>query len=240
MSYIHLRVDYRSAEDLEANVDWIKRQSSKDVLFVLERKSTNDKPHFHCIFSYDNISFSSVRQHWKKRFPDYDGKFKKEYQMKEIPNEELYDAEKYLCKGESMVAQPNVFLQCGKYTIEKVLELHADYWSRGGPQPTPSEISSSDNIVIHYRVEKVVKPKKNFYKDVIDYLNRIYPDRVWNVRDSPHILQALLKLHGVNFRPYGLQMIENEMNVLLNILCHDSHYSDMYEILKNRGNIPHL
>jgi len=89
-------------------------------------------------------------------------------------------------------------------------------------------------------VEKVVKPKKNFYNDVIEYLNRQFPDRVWNLRDSPIMLNAILKLHGKHFRPYGPQQLENEMNVIMNILVFDSHSSEMYDVLKNRGNIPFL
>jgi len=241
MPVVQLRVDYKNVDDLDANMKFVRDTNSTSTLMVCERKTTTDAPHFHAIFTFDK-TISTLRQQWKKVFPQYDGK-KNEYCIKEIPEIELYDAEKYLCKGDSQVAQPNVYLQTGKYTIERVIELHADYWSNGGPRAPPvktEDIRQYGETIITHRVEKIIKPKKNFYNDVIDYLHRQFPERVWNARDTPIMLNAIMKLHGKLFRPYGPQQIENEMNVIMNILVFDSHYADMYEILKARGNIPHL
>lgn len=241
MPVFQLRVDYKSAADLDTNMKFVRDLNSTSTLMVCENKSTNNTPHFHAIFTFDKTE-STLRQQWKKLFPQYDGK-KNEYCLKEIPEIQLYDAEKYLCKGDSQVAQPNVYLQTGKYTIERVIELHADYWSNGGPRAPPvktEDIRQYGETIITHRVEKIVKPKKNFYNDVIEYLHRQFPDRTWNARDTPIMLNAIMKLHGKLFRPYGPQQIENEMNVIMNILVFDSHYADMYETLKARGNIPHL
>jgi len=243
MHYFHLRVDFRDASDFEKNLDFIRRLPGKDKLLVLESKSTNATPHFHCIFN-DSHSESRVRQLWKDKFPDYDGKLKKEYQFKQLKETELYDAEKYLCKGEDTFSPPNIIIQCGKYNIESVINLHTEYWRTGGPrqklqQPIPDGTMQPFVTVTHV-IEKIIKPKKNFYNDVIEYLRLQFPDREWNIRDTPIMLRAILKLHGKLFRPYGPSQIENEMNVIMNILVHESHYSDFYEVLKNRGNIPHL
>jgi len=237
----HLRVDYKNATDLEANMKFVTEIKSLDSLMILERKTTNDVPHFHALFWFDK-TLSTLRQQWKKLFPAYDGK-KNEYCIKVVPELEVYDTEKYLCKGENALTPPDVFLQTGKYSVERTIELHLEYWARGGPrvkEENKEDIRHYGETIITHRVEKVVKPKKNFYNDVIEYLNRQFPDRVWNLRDSPIMLNAILKLHGKHFRPYGPQQLENEMNVIMNILVFDSHSSEMYDVLKNRGNIPFL
>jgi len=243
MPCYQLRVDYKNADDLDKCLTFVRELNSLDTFMVLERATISQKLHFHALFWSDTI-LSTLRQQWKKYMLPvvYDGK-KNEYSLYIVPEIEIYDAEKYLCKGDSQVAQPNVYLQTGKYTIERVIELHADYWSNGGPRAPPvktEDIRQYGETIITHRVEKIVKPKKNFYNDVVDYLHRQFPDRTWNARDTPIMLNAIMKLHGKLFRPYGPQQIENEMNVIMNILVFDSHYADMYETLKARGNIPHL
>lgn len=245
--FFHLRVDYKNADDLAKCLDFIRLQNSVDTLMVLEKKTTNAKDHFHALFWTDTI-ISTFRQqfHRAMRPAVYDGK-KNEYALIPVPEHERYDAEKYLCKGDDALTPPNVYFQSGKYTIEKVIELQADWYKYGGPRvkgcqvnTDPADIRHYGETIITHRVEKVVKPKKNFYNDVIEYLHRQYPDREWVMRDTPIMLQAILKLHGKHFRPYGPQQVENEMNVILTILCYDSQFTEMYDVLKNRGNIPFL
>lgn len=241
MPYFHLRLDYRTADGLERYLDFVKRLPGKDKLIVLEKKSTNDKPHLHSIFIHDR-TLSTVRQQFLKKFDDYDGK-KNEYQLKELKDDEMYDAEKYLCKGEGPDRPPDVVYQTGKYTMENTVSLHIAWWEMNALLTKNKPIDKNctmDNFVITHRVEKVVKPKKNFYNDVIDYLHLQYSNRDWTLKDTPLMFAAIMRLHGKHFRPYGPQQIENEMNVIMNILCHNDHYNDMYEKLKERGNIPNL
>jgi len=243
MKPFHFRVHFKTPEDFDKCMAFIREQNSLDTLVVNEVAAITKKLHFHSIFSTDTILSTLRQQFHRAMLPSvYDGK-KNEYCIKQIPDIEIYDAEKYLCKGDSQVAQPNVYLQTGKYTVERVIELHADYWSNGGPRAPPvktEDIRQYGETIITHRVEKIIKPKKNFYNDVVEYLHRQFPERVWNARDTPIMLNAIMKLHGKLFRPYGPQQIENEMNVIMNILVFDSHYADMYETLKARGNIPHL
>lgn len=247
MPCYHLRVDYKNAEDLERCLAFVRLQNSVDTLMVLEKKTTTHVDHFHAQFWSDTLKTTLVQQFHRYMSPSvYDGKYKKEYACLIVPEHELYDSEKYLCKGDDALTEPNVYFQSGKYTIEKVIELHADYWKNGGPRvkgsvnTDPADIRHYGETIITHRVEKVVKPKKNFYNDVIEYLHRQYPDREWVMRDTPIMLQAILKLHGKHFRPYGPQQLENEMNVILTILCYDSQFTEMYDVLKTRGNIPFL
>lgn len=249
MPCYHLRVDYKNAEDLEKSLKFVEGLMSLDSLMVLERKTTTQKEHFHAQF-WSDIILSTLRQQFHvAMLPSvYEGKVKKEYALKVVPDIDLYDSEKYMCKGDDALTQPNIYLQTGKYTIEKTIELHIDYWRNGGPRIitglspmlAAGDIRNYGETIITHRVEKVVKPKKNFYNDVFEYLHRQYPERQWVLRDSPIMLTAILKLHGKLFRPYGPQQLENEMNVVMNALCFDEHYSDMYEQVKSRGNIPYL
>lgn len=243
MSYFHLRYDYKSPTHLERFIDFVRRIDCTHRLIVLEKKTTNQKDHLHCIFT-DRRSKSMVRQDFLKKFPDTNGKVDKDYQLKEIPENELYDAEKYLCKGDDTLTQPNIVLQTGKYTVEFTVKAHADYWElnvllNANKKPV-ANAGPMDQFVVHHRIEKVVKPKKNFYSDVIDYLHLQWPDKVWTMKDTPFMLTAILKLHGKHFRPYGPQQVENEMNVIMNILVFDEHYTHIYDTIKARGNIPNL
>lgn len=241
--YCHFRVDYR--DDLPQQVEFVKTVSSKDVLVVLEKKSITGVPHLHAIFSYSGV-FSTLRQQWKKKFPGYDGKKDKSYQLKIIPDDELRQAEQYLCKGDDCLTQPEIYLQGGKYSVEYTIELHTAYWQYGGPgkgdvkPDVPGTHLRAGTYHIEHSVVRVVKPKKNFINDVIEALRRQYPERKWDTRDSPIIFEKLMRLHGIHTRVYGPAQLENEMNVLLNILCYDGHFSDMYEIIRSRGNIRHL
>jgi len=245
MPYFHLRLDYRSAEDLERYIDFVRRFPGKDKLIVLEKKGTNDKPHLHSIFLHDR-SKSAVLNQFAKKFECYIGTKQSkanEYQLKPLTEAELYDAEKYLCKGEGAVMPPNIVLQTGKYSMEYTVSLHIAWWEMNAflTKNKPKEQTGPmDNYIVTHRVEKVVKPKKNFYNDVIDYLHIQYSNREWTLRDTPLMFSAIMRLHGKHFRPYGPQQLENEMNVIMNILCHCDHYNDMYDKLKERGNIPNL
>jgi len=243
MAYFHLRYDYKSADHLERYVDFVRRIDCSHRLIVLEKKSTNDISHLHSIFTHRRTK-STVGQQFMEKFPDTNGR-KKEYQLKELTDAELYDAEKYLCKGDIHTREPpNILLQTGKYTVEFTVKAHSDYWELNdflnkNKKPT-ANTGPIDQYVITHRIEKVVKPKKNFYNDVIQFLSIQYSDREWNIRDTPIMFHAIMKMHGKNFRPYGPQQIENEMNVIMNILVFDSHYADMYEQIARRGNIPHI
>lgn len=255
MAFFHLRYDYKSADHLERFIDFVRRIDCTHRLIVLEKKTTNQKEHLHCIFSHRRTK-STVRQQFLDKFPDTDGKGGKEYELHEIdgkakngkperPFEEaLYDAEKYLCKGDNAMTQPNIVLQTGKYTVDFTVQAHADYWTlneflNANKKPV-ANAGPIDQFVVHHRIEKVVKPKKNFYNDVIEYLKIQWPDKEWTIKDTPYMFAAIMKLHGKNFRPYGPQQLENEMNVIMNILVHDEHYTQMYDVLKARGNIPNL
>jgi len=240
-----LRYDQKEGLDDERVLQWVREHArTPDILAVFELAKQTKKPHFHILFWYDKTE-STLGQHFRPAFPELSGK-KKEWCIKAVTD--LYGAEKYHCKGAGVIHQPDVRLQTGKYTIERVIELHADWFAFGGPrdeQPeytgNPSEdIRAYGQAVITHRIEKIVKPKKNFFNDVIEHLRKTYPDRVWNIRDTPLMLDAVLKLHGRLFRPYGPTQLENEMNVIMNILVPESHYADMYEQLKARRNIPHL
>ena len=246
MDYFHLRYDYKSSDHLERFIDFVRRVDCKDRLIVLEKKTTNQKEHLHCIFTHRR-KLTTVRQQFMDKFPDTDGKGGKEYSIKQLclkSDDELYEAEKYLCKGDATLTPPNIVLQTGKYTLEFTDKAHADYWTmneflNANKKPTANS-GPIDQYVITHRIEKVVKPKKNFYNDVIQFLHIQYPDREWNIRDTPIMFNAIMKLHGKHFRPYGPQQLENEMNVIMNILVFDSHYADMYEQIARRGNIPHI
>jgi len=197
----------------------------------------------HSIFQHDKTE-STVRQQFVKKFEDYKGR-SKEYQLKIIPDIELYDAEKYICKGDRADSPPDIIYQTGKYTMDYTVQLHVAYWELNAfvnknKKKTEQEGPMDSYVVITHRVERVVKPKKNFYNDVIDYLHMQYPERDWTLRDTPLMYHAVLKMHGKHFRPYGPQQLENELNIIMNILCHGAHSHDMYEVLKSRGNIPHL
>lgn len=240
--YFHLRMDHRNDGDLQKYIDFIRRLPGKDKLIVLEISKQSKKPHTHTIF-FDERSENRLRTMWKEKFSDYKGKEDKEYQFKSIPDDELFGAEKYVCKGKDEMTQPDVLLQTGKYSIEYVIEKHKQWWEVNKQlckSVVPDGTMNPYIQVIEHRVEKVVKPKKNFFNDLIQAIDLQYPDREWGLRDTPLLLRMLLKLHGKNFRPYGPQQIENEMNVLLNHYCYESHYADLYETLKNRNNIPHL
>ncbi len=243
MYYANLRVDYK--DDLNEQTEFVRSSSSRDILMIIERKSTNDKLHFHALFSTE-INFSTLRQQWKKKFPGYDGKKNKDYSLTIQDPEKMRGYEQYLCKGPNSLTQPNVQLQAGKYTIEYVIELHTAYWEFGGPgsgdvkEDVPGTQMRAGTYHIEHSVVRVVKPKKNFINDVIEALRRQYPERKWDTRDSPIIFEKLMRMHGVHTRVYGPAQLENEMNVLLNILCYEGHYSDMYEIIRSRGNIRHL
>lgn len=255
MAYFHLRYDYKSADHLERFIDFVRRIDCSDRLIVLEKKTTNQKEHLHCIFTHRRLE-TTVRQQFMKKFPDTDGKGGKEYELHEIKSdtkkevhrtfeEALYDAEKYLCKGDIITReQPNIVLQTGKYSVEFIVKAHTDYWLMNdflnkNKKPT-ANAGPIDQYIVTHRIEKVVKPKKNFYNDVIQFLFLQYPEREWNIRDTPLMFHAIMKMHGKNFRPYGPQQIENEMNVIMNILVFESHYTDMYEQIARRGNIPHI
>jgi len=245
MPCYHLRVDYKSLDDREANMKFVERLKSVNTLIVHEYGEVTGKPHIHAQFWSDTIH-STLRQQWKKQFPQYDGRLN-EYALIEVPEHKISDGEKYLCKGPDEFTPPDILLQTGKYTMEKTIDLHIEWHEIARRKKTQSETPLASGDIRHYgetiithRVEKVVKPKKNFYNDVFDYLHRQYPDRQWVLRDSPIMLHAILKLHGKLFRPYGPQQLENEMNVIMNSLCFDEHYTDMYEQVKIRGNIPFL
>jgi len=242
MSYFHLRLDYRTADDLARYVDFVTRLPGKDKIIVLERKTTNDKPHLHSIFIHDKTE-STVRQQFMKKFEDYKGRGK-EYQLKQIPDVELYDAEKYICKGETTLDSPDIILQTGKYNIEYTVKLHIAYWELNAfVNKNKTQVQNGTMepfITVTHRVEKVVKPKKNFYNDVIDYLHLQYPEKEWTLNDTVLMYYGIMKLHGKHFRPYGPQQIENEMNVIMNILCHARHCENMLQVLKDRRNIPNL
>ena len=254
MPFFHLRVDPRSEKDRDANIDFIKRLAGKHRLVVKEFKSVAGTEHYHAIFE-DSRSESRVRAQWKEKFPDYDGKIKKEYQFKEIPEQELHNAEKYLCKGESPLVGPDIVLQTGKYTVEKTVELHCQYWQYGGPQakletmPSDPNQTTMTNFTVTHTVQKIVKAKQpNFYERFIESINLKYReesgghyvDRDWKLTDTPLVLKELLRHHGKHFRPYDVSLFEKEMNLIMGILTFDSHWSDFYEQLKNRRNIPHL
>jgi len=244
MAYFHLRYDYKSADHLERFIDFVRRIDCTNRLIVLEKKSTNQKEHLHAIFTHRRKK-TTVRQQFLEKFPDTNGKIDKDYQLKEIPETDLYDAEKYLCKGDK-TTPPDIVLQTGKYTAERTTQLYAEYWLNGGPSEAGSASGSPEPdgtmqpFIITHRIEKVVKPKKNFYNDVIQYLLLQWPEKEWTIRDTPFMFRAIMKLHGKHFRPYGPQQLENEMNVVMNILVFESHYDTMYETIKQRGNIPNL
>lgn len=255
MPCYHLRIDYKSPQDLEKGVQFVKDQFSVNTIIVSEKKTTNQKDHTHAQFWSDTI-LSTLRQQFHAfMLPSvYEGRIKKEYCLKIVPDHEIYDSEKYMCKGSlDGITPPDILLQTGKYTIEKTIQLHSEWHeiarqikaraAQAAQTDTPSsagDIRQYGETIITHRVEKVVKPKKNFYNDVFDYLHRQYPDREWTLRDTPIMFHAILKFHGKLFRPYGPQQLENEMNVIMNTLCFAEHYSDMYEQVKARGNIPHL
>jgi len=248
MNHFHLRVDYRSASDLSANLDYIARRNGADRLVVLEKKSTNEKDHFHAIFN-DDRSESQTRNLWKQKFTDYDGKFKKEYMMELIPNPKrpsLIDAERYLCKGESKEIGPVVAYHTGRFTTEYIAQRHEEYWRIHDDTHPPHLIQSHfDTLGTVISTAVAPPPKKKaptFLQRLIMRLEDDAPaEYKWDVkRDTPKFLMMLLKAHGKHFKPYGPQQIENEMNVLLNHFCFESHYADFYDVIKNRGNIPHL
>lgn len=254
MAYFHLRYDYKSADHLERFIDFVRRIDCTHRLIVLEKKTTNQKEHLHCIFTHRRTK-STVRQQFLEKFPDTDGKCGKEYELHEIKedtkkgvyrtfDEALRDAEKYLCKGDDALTQPNIVLQTGKYIPEFTVKAHADYWEmnaflNANKKPT-ANAGPIDQYIVTHRVEKIVKPKKNFYNDVIQFLKIQWPDKEWTIKDTPYMFAAIMKMHGKNFRPYGPQQLENEMNVIMNILVYDAHYTQMYDVLKARGNIPNL
>jgi len=240
MAYFHLRYDYKSPDHLERFIDFVRRIDCTHRLIVLEKKTTNDISHLHSIFTHRK-TLSTVRQQFLTKFPDTDGK-KKEYQLKEIPEAEIYDAEKYLCKGDK-ITPPDIVLQTGKYTAERTVQLYTEFWMNGGPseaRSAPQPDGTIQPFIITHRIEKVVKPKKNFYNDVIQYLLLQWPDKEWTLKDTPFMFRAIMKLHGKHFRPYGPQQLENEMNVIMNILVFESHYDTMYEVIAQRGNIPNI
>jgi len=256
MSYFHLRYDYPDSTHLERIIDFVRRIDCTNRLIVMEKKSTNDKDHVHCIFT-DRRSENQVRKTFRDKFPNAKGKDEKgkgeckDYQLKPIKaddkrtlEESLYDAEKYLCKGDNTLTQPNIVLQTGKYTAEFTVQAHIDYWLLNeflNKNKKMDDKGPMDQyMIVTHRVEKVVKQKKNFYNDVIDMLHMQYPEREWTLRDTPIMYHTVLKMHGKHFRPYGPQQLENELNIIMNILCHGAHSHDMYEVLKSRGNIPHL
>jgi len=244
MAYFHLRYDYKSPDHLERFIDFVRRIDCTDRLIVLEKKTTNQKEHLHCIFTHRR-KLTTVRQQFMAKFPDTNGKDDKEYQLKQLclkRDDELYEAEKYLCKGNDTLTEPNIVLQTGKYTVEFTVQAHSDYWTLNeflnkNKKPV---VGTMDQYIVTHRIEKVVKPKKNFYSDVIDYLHLQWPDKEWTLQHTPYMFQAILKMHGKHFRPYGPQQLENEMNIIMNILVYNAHYDNMYEQLKQRGNIPNL
>jgi len=244
--YFHLRVDYRDKAGLDSQLDWLARTYAADRLVVLEEKK-DSKPHFHAIFGDNNI-MTTVRQHWKKRFPDYDGKFEKDYQLIEIPNKRnpsMIDAERYLCKGKSAEIGPNIAYKTGKYTDEYIAERHAEYWKHGGPKEPEVKFTHeclNTWVVPQSQTKAPRKKAPNFFQNVIAHLELNPPmgGVAYKATDAPYILKTLIKFHGQNFKPYGPQQIENEMNLLLNVLVFQDHYDDIYEKIRLRGQIPHL
>lgn len=247
MWYCHLRVDYN--DDLPQMIEFVKTSSSKDILMVREFKKSNGRVHFHALFSTE-IGISTLRQQFHRVSPGvYDGKKLKNYMLEDVQKkkDDFRGFEQYISKGKGVLEPPDVILQGGKYSIEYVIELHTAYWQYGGPngntevtEEIPGTYQRAGTYHIEHSVIRVVKPKKNFINDVIDALRRQYPERKWDTRDSPIIFEKLMRMHGIHTRVYGPAQLENEMNVLLNILCYDGHFSDMYEIIRSRGNIPHL
>lgn len=234
MPTIHHRLDHKSDADLARHLDFILRLPLENKLVVLEKKSTNDKPHTHAIYSVDHISFSMLRQHWKKKFPDYDGKTDKCYQMKELSENEIHATEKYLCKGDNLETSPEVLLSKGKFTQDYITARHVEWWSFiRQPTQTIDEKLGGGAPVIHHHLHELVKPAKkkkpNFFEQVIEYLDRQHPERTWKVSDSKIMLAALYRMHGANFRPWGPQQLVNECRVLLAHYCYADFYTDAME-----------
>lgn len=228
MPYFHIRFDHRSAEDLAKHLDFLLRLPNNNSFTVLESKS-DGTPHTHSIFS-DNRSMSRVRALWKAKFPDYDGKDDKCYQLKEIPSEEIIKAECYLCKGDDLNTLPNVLQRIGKYKLFPTYtdDRHYEYWKDGGPrisQPTTGVIPTVHHHHQHEMVRPLKKKRPNFFDDVTAYLDRQFPDKVWKVNEWQLMHRALYKFHGQNFRPWGPQQIMGELRVLLNHYCYDEFYS---------------
>jgi len=246
-NYFHLRVDYKSADDLAKNIDYLARRDGKDRIVVLEKKSTNGKEHFHAIFN-DSRSKSQVRNLWREKFPDYDGRGEHDYQLVSIPNKKnpsMIDAERYLCKGDSAEIGPNVAYKTGKYTDEYIAERHAEYWKHGGPKEPDVKMTHdclNTWVVPQSQTKAPRKKAPNFFQNVIAHLELNPPmgGVAYKATDAPYILRTLIKFHGQNFKPYGPQQIENEMNLLLNVLVFQDHYDDIYEKIRLRGQIPHL
>lgn len=227
MPYFHIRFDHRSAEDLAKHLEFLLRLPGADSFTVLESKS-NGTPHTHSLFS-DDRSRSRVRALWKAKFPDYDGKDDKCYQLKIVPNDELTKAECYLCKGDDLNTLPNVLQRRGKYKLFPTYtdDRHYEYWKDGGPKSHTTDAAGSKTVLHHHMHEMVKSLKKKrptFFDDVTAYLDTRFPDHVWKINEWQIMHRALYKFHGKNFRPWGPQQIMGELRVLLAHYCYDEYY----------------
>ena len=229
MPYFHLRFDHRSEEDLAKHLDFLLRLPKTDSFTVLESKSNSGTPHTHSLFT-DDRSLSRVRAHWHGKFPDYDGKKDKCYQIKIVPIEEIVSAECYLCKGDDLNTLPNVLQRIGKYKLFPTYtdDRHYEYWKNGGPKSHTTDAAVSKTVLYHH-MHEMVKPLKkkrpHFFDDVTEYLDTRFPDHVWKINEWQIMHRALYKFHGKNFRPWGPQQIMGELRVLLNHYCYDEYYS---------------
>lgn len=157
------------------------------------REVAGDNEHWHWLVESDK-TYKAVRVDFNKKVPELKGNGA--YSMSEVEDVEKY--ERYLCKGESSGAGPEVVWRNSvKYTEEKLSELHEAYWA---------ENRSLKKRKVGSMVDFVVDAAK---RDGI----------TWNQRSK--LAEIYIKELGVRSKPINLFSIRANLNAVQYALCPD-------------------
>lgn len=196
------------------------------VLIVHEISEKVGKPHIHMLFRLC-IGEDAVRQRIKKIFPGIDGT-KHEYHIKSIPEENIPNALKYLCKGKDRLTQPDVVYK-EKYTEDDIKRYHALYWHMDSgdaaacdPHYRPSRTESTViETSVSQRVVTERKKTKKFLELVCDKIAEGKPsDYKWKSDvDGRYWHLVLVRMHGANYTKFNAYEIEKELNAIQSHFC---------------------
>lgn len=157
------------------------------------REVSGDNEHWHWLLETDK-TYKAVRCSFNKKVPELKGNGA--YSMSEVEDVEKY--ERYMCKGESDGAGPEVVWRNSmRYTEEKCSELHEEYWAEN---------------------RKLKKRKAGSMIDwVVDEAKR--NNIAWDQRSK--IAEIYIRELGARSKPINLYSIRSNLNAVQFALCPD-------------------
>lgn len=204
--WYHLRLTFKTDEELMKAAEELSKKMlgiSSQYLAVKEL-SEKEKPHIHMNF-ISNLSESKLRS-----FLIPSGLGRMDKYLKDIPEEEIFETDCYICKGELLdlekFLQNVLFKSKIKYINEKIEEFHKKYWE------VYSKIKSSKKLKNCTFIDLVVNDIKN---------EKSYADKVWKSSELTHrriVLGYILDKMGKKGKGFDSIILKRLMNGVLNIL----------------------